>query len=128
MGFNIQNSSWKIVLASLDSRTPVILEDEAGNLVGSFWGEEKDSDIEFLESKVAEFLAKGKVPMRGEAYADKIYYFNTPSSARTSEQNRVWAGMAKETAHQLGTPISAIIGWIENLKLISEDDPGVKII
>ncbi len=38
------------------------------------------------------------------------------SAARKGEQNRVWAGMAKETAHQLGTPISAIIGWIEHLK------------
>lgn len=38
------------------------------------------------------------------------------SSARRAEQNRVWVGMAKETAHQLGTPISAIIAWIEHLK------------
>jgi signal transduction histidine kinase len=38
------------------------------------------------------------------------------SSSRRAEQNRVWAGMAKETAHQLGTPISAILGWIEYLK------------
>ncbi|MBK8670411.1 MAG: HAMP domain-containing histidine kinase [Saprospiraceae bacterium] len=38
------------------------------------------------------------------------------SSSRKAEQNRVWAGMAKETAHQLGTPISAILGWIEYLK------------
>jgi signal transduction histidine kinase len=38
------------------------------------------------------------------------------NSSRKAEQNRVWAGMAKETAHQLGTPISAIIGWIEYLR------------
>jgi signal transduction histidine kinase len=45
-------------------------------------------------------------------------------SIKKSEQNRVWAGMAKETAHQLGTPISGIIGWTEYLKnmtLLSED-------
>lgn len=46
----------------------------------------------------------------------------TFSAARRSEQNLVWVGMAKETAHQLGTPISAILGWIENLKLLNEDD------
>jgi two-component sensor histidine kinase len=34
-----------------------------------------------------------------------------------SMQNRVWVGMAKETAHQLGTPLSSLIGWIEYLKL-----------
>ncbi len=39
------------------------------------------------------------------------------SSARNSEQNQVWVGLAKETAHQLGTPISSMIGWIELLRL-----------
>lgn len=38
------------------------------------------------------------------------------SSAKRAEQNRVWVGMAKETAHQLGTPISAILAWIEHLR------------
>jgi signal transduction histidine kinase len=36
--------------------------------------------------------------------------------SRTAEQNRVWVGMAKETAHQLGTPISSLIAWVEYLK------------
>ena len=44
------------------------------------------------------------------------------SSARRAEQNQVWVGMAKETAHQLGTPITAIVGWIDHLKSIKEDD------
>ncbi|MCD4745684.1 MAG: HAMP domain-containing histidine kinase [Bacteroidales bacterium] len=39
------------------------------------------------------------------------------SSARKSEQNQVWVGLAKETAHQLGTPLSSMIAWIELLKL-----------
>lgn len=38
------------------------------------------------------------------------------SSSRTNEQNRVWVGMAKETAHQLGTPSSSLLGWLEYLK------------
>lgn len=41
------------------------------------------------------------------------YAFN---SARKSEQNMVWVGMAKETAHQLGTPISSLLAWVELLK------------
>ena len=44
------------------------------------------------------------------------------SSARKAQENRVWVGMAKETAHQLGTPISAIIGWIEHIKMVREED------
>jgi hypothetical protein len=44
------------------------------------------------------------------------------SSTRESEQNQVWVGMAKETAHQLGTPIAAIMGWIEHLRMTHEGD------
>lgn len=39
------------------------------------------------------------------------------SFARRSEQNRVWAGMARETAHQIGTPLSSIMAWLELLKM-----------
>jgi signal transduction histidine kinase len=39
------------------------------------------------------------------------------SYARKSEQNRVWAGMAKETAHQIGTPLSSIMAWMELLRM-----------
>ena len=45
------------------------------------------------------------------------------SYARRSEQNQVWAGMAKETAHQLGTPLSSLMGWIELMKM--QDEPFV---
>ena len=37
--------------------------------------------------------------------------------ASRSEKNRLWAGMAKETAHQLGTPVSSLKGWVELLKI-----------
>ena len=40
-------------------------------------------------------------------------FFNT---SKISEQNKLWAGMAKETAHQIGTPLSSLVGWIEILK------------
>ena len=39
------------------------------------------------------------------------------SVSRRAEQDQVWVGMAKETAHQLGTPISSLIGWMEYLKM-----------
>ncbi|GAB3923988.1 sensor histidine kinase [Mucilaginibacter myungsuensis] len=46
------------------------------------------------------------------------------SSSRRSEQNQVWVGLAKETAHQLGTPISSLMAWIELIKdkYNAEDD------
>lgn len=48
------------------------------------------------------------------------------SYARRSEQNQVWVGMAKETAHQLGTPLSSMVAWVELLKLKGLDDDTVK--
>lgn len=44
------------------------------------------------------------------------------STARRGEQNRVWAGMSKETAHQLGTPISSLVGWVEILRSQGVDE------
>ncbi|OAD90615.1 two-component sensor histidine kinase [Aequorivita soesokkakensis] len=43
-----------------------------------------------------------------------VYLFYKTS--KSSEQNRLWAGMAKETAHQIGTPLSSLVGWTEILK------------
>lgn len=43
------------------------------------------------------------------------------STFRKAEQNKVWAGMAKETAHQLGTPLSSLIGWIQILETNGTD-------
>lgn len=43
--------------------------------------------------------------------------------AKRNEQNKVWVGLAKETAHQLGTPVSSLMAWIELLKLKAESRP-----
>ncbi len=47
--------------------------------------------------------------------------YNYYKSTKMATQNKLWAGMAKETAHQIGTPLSSLIGWIELLK--TEDIP-----
>lgn len=46
------------------------------------------------------------------------------ASTKKAEQNKVWVGLSKETAHQLGTPISSLIAWIEYLRL-KEIDPSL---
>jgi len=57
----------------------------------------------------------------GFLFIGVVYFFYT--TTKNSEQNKLWAGMAKETAHQIGTPLSSLIGWTEILK--SEDvDPS----
>ena len=121
---------------------PTIVEYSDGALEGNNWGGPRDTLNSFLESKKRDYLASGKAPI-SVPYGQKIYFFDSPlytrikffplvqvllisififlgyysvTSSRRAEQNRVWAGMAKETAHQLGTPISAILAWIEFLK------------
>lgn len=52
--------------------------------------------------------------------------YNFYKSTKMATQNKLWAGMAKETAHQIGTPLSSLIGWVEILK--TEDiDPSITL-
>ena len=44
------------------------------------------------------------------------------TSNKIAEQNKLWTGMAKETAHQIGTPLSSLLGWIAILKMENVDD------
>ncbi len=126
---------------------PSITDDGEGKLLGGNWGEERDTNQVFLAKKLKEFDSLNREPLDGYGYADKIYIFPSPtltyiryfpivqiglvtlfvvfgyflfSASKRAEQNRVWAGMAKETAHQLGTPISAILAWIEHLRMTTE--------
>lgn len=134
---------------------PVIFEDENGELTGYNWDESKNEDKAFLAHQKALFLSDGMKPIKGTGYMNNIYCFNSPllnyikyypliqfflvglfilmgyfafSASRKAEQNRVWAGMAKETAHQLGTPISAIMAWIMHLKEGTKDEEQKEII
>ena len=47
------------------------------------------------------------------------------TSSKVAEQNKLWTGMAKETAHQIGTPLSSLLGWIAILKMENADDKYV---
>jgi K+-sensing histidine kinase KdpD len=53
-----------------------------------------------------------------------IYMFY--SSNKVAETNKLWTGMAKETAHQIGTPLSSLLGWIAILKMEKVDDQYVE--
>lgn len=136
---------------------PIIFVDETENIYGGAnWGADKDTNMVFLQKKLAEIKATGRKPIEGEGYARYIYYEHTRllklltffpiiqvflilvfvfigymafSAAKKSEQNQVWIGMAKETAHQLGTPVSAIMAWIEHLNtIIQSNDEGKEVL
>lgn len=54
-----------------------------------------------------------------------VFGYITFRSSRDDEQNRVWIGLAKETAHQLGTPTSSLLGWLEYLRSQPIDQTAV---
>ncbi len=134
------------------SDVPIVMENEEGVLTGYNYEENgvPSHDQEFLEEMKASCLRSGNKPIKGIDYFHRIYFDNSTlykrisifplvqilllstfvffgyyvfSTSRKAEQNRVWAGMAKETAHQLGTPISAILGWIAHLRESSANNP-----
>ncbi len=141
---NTEDTQLALSILKNFSDFPIIMENEQGKLTGYNYEEgEINKDQAFLEKRKAAYLKSGKEPIKGYGYSNRIYPENSKlhrrialfpmaqilllttfvlfgyyvfSTSRKAEQNRVWAGMAKETAHQLGTPISAIIGWIEHLK------------
>lgn len=51
--------------------------------------------------------------------------YNYYQSTKVATQNKLWAGMAKETAHQIGTPLSSLIGWLEIMKADNVDETTV---
>lgn len=57
-------------------------------------------------------------------FASVIYMFF--KSNKVADQNKLWTGMAKETAHQIGTPLSSLLGWVEILRLENTDKNTVK--
>lgn len=57
-------------------------------------------------------------------FASVIYLFF--KSNKIADQNKLWTGMAKETAHQIGTPLSSLLGWIEILRLEGTEETTVK--
>ena len=125
---------------------PMILCDENNTVVDYSYIEtpEKNKE-EFLQLKIEEFKSKNKPVVAkiddlsnyylyyGESVVLKrltmypyiqltvVFIFILVSffaliSAQKAEQNKVWVGLSKETAHQLGTPISSLMAWVEFLK------------
>ncbi len=131
------------------NKIPIIVTDEKDNVsFGSNYGLTKNNNKEYLSKRLAKLKSQGIQPIRSEL--NNVYFENSRilkwlkffpyiqamlllgflalgvigfSASQREQQNRVWVGMAKETAHQLGTPIGAIVAWVENLKLLSNDEP-----
>ncbi len=130
---------------------PVILVDEKDNLLSSKNVKEPLNDVDgFYRNEINRLKQKNPVieVKLGDSsqyiyYDDslllkQLYYFPYVqlgiifffilmafvafSSTKKAEQNRVWVGLSKETAHQLGTPISSLLAWVDLLKMKHEED------
>ena len=122
---------------------PVILTDDKGEVI--FYRNIKDTVGPQFEKSLEELIANGnRIDIEySPTEIQHIYYEDSTllkrlsrypwielsvmvaflivayigfNSMKKMEQNRLWVGLSKETAHQLGTPISSLLGWIEYLK------------
>ena len=128
-----------------NTSTPMILANKDGSIKTHNMPNELESDSLNLQKKISQFKNENDpipVSYKGEELAT-LYYGNSDvlnklkfypiallliiflfaaviffffKTNKASEQNKVWAGMAKETAHQIGTPLTSLLGWNEILK------------
>ncbi len=143
---NEQIESFNRDIITNAASAPVIYTDHEQNVIAfGNLDSSHIQNREFIEEKIEEMKAVNQpiAIQLGDGPERYIYYDDSPllvklklypfvqlgvialflliayylfSTARHAEQNQVWVGMAKETAHQLGTPLSSLLAWIEVLK------------
>jgi len=128
-----------------NTTTPMITVDQDGNIGHKNIDEKKAKDTTCLQNLILKFSSENTpIEMRfGDEVLATLYYGNSPllnklkyyplallliiflfgtvaylfyRSTKNAAENKLWSGMAKETAHQIGTPLSSLIGWAEILK------------
>lgn len=134
---------------------PILIADAEGNYTqGKNIDQEKAADPKWVANKIEEMKSQAE-PIEidfGDGDKHYLYFQNSTllfklrlypiillvvislfiviayiafSNARKSEQNQVWNGLAKETAHQIGTPLTSLMGWIELLSDRPENESMV---
>lgn len=141
---NLNELTLKIL--SSNKTTPMLVIKENGSLESyNNVDESKMSDTTYVKNLMLKFEQENKpiAIVVGDKIDSKIYYGNSElinklkyyplallliillfsavifffyKSNKNASQNKLWSGMAKETAHQIGTPLSSLIGWTEILK------------
>lgn len=135
--------SFYLDMVQENTTIPAIVVNDIGQITQHInLNPDKINDKKYLEKKLEEFKSSNEaisIPIDDGVY-HKVYYGESSvlrqlryypwivlgvvslfilvsylsfSFSRRAEQNQVWVGLAKETAHQLGTPISSLMGWIE---------------
>lgn len=89
----------------------------AGNLIVVDLGDGDAQHLYYSDSSIIKQLTRFPYVQMGLVSVFVLLAYFVFSGARRAEQNRVWVGMAKETAHQLGTPTSSLLGWVDLLRM-----------
>lgn len=115
---NIVNDKEKMVafLQDLKSQNqPVVMQ----YLPNKFW------NIYYGDSSLLKKLKYYPIALLLIIFLFALLIYNFYRSTKMATQNKLWAGMAKETAHQIGTPLSSLIGWVEIMKANNVDKTTV---
>jgi len=151
-----QNLDFLLTIIQNNNTVPVILTDGHDNIINTRnLGQLKTQDPGFMAEKIEKMKSDNQpiIIELGNGFTNRIYYkdsiilsqliyypfiqlgfiilfilasYLALSSSRKAEQNRVWVGMSKETAHQLGTPTTSLSGWVEILQNNYPDIPVIK--
>lgn len=89
---------------------------EGGQMIENTYVDGKTNFLYYKGSNLLSKLRLYPLYLLGVISIYMLISYMAFSNARRSEQNKVWTGMAKETAHQIGTPLSALLGWLGYLK------------
>ena len=145
------NVDLPLAVLSKNTTIPIALTTKDGDVINvSNFPEEAQNDRN-LQQKILNDLKSQNAPIEVEFLDDNqyVYYGNSSlitklkyyplalvailvlfgllvysyfRASKMSSENKLWAGMAKETAHQIGTPLSSLLGWIEIMKLDDMDE------
>lgn len=139
---------------SRNTTIPIVLVGTDGKIVDVRNVDEKTQESDALQQKLLKRLATENIPIEVEHPYGKIsiYYGNSSlitklkyypialiailalfsglvysyfRTSKISAENKLWAGMAKETAHQIGTPLSSLLGWVEIMRMDEVDEVTV---
>jgi signal transduction histidine kinase len=151
-----QNLDFLLTIIQNNNTVPVILTDGHDNIINTRnLGQLKTQDPGFMAEKIEKMKSDNQpiIIDLGNGFTNRIYYkdsiilsqliyypfiqlgfiilfilssYLALSSSRKAEQNRVWVGMSKETAHQLGTPTTSLSGWVEILQNNYPEIPVIK--
>ena len=149
-----QNVEFLSTIIENNNTVPVILTDESDSIISvRNFDAHKTGDYRYIKEQLEKIKERNKPIVNNleKGHYNLIYYKDSIiltmliyypyiqlgiiiffilvsylafRSSRKAEQNQVWVGMSKETAHQLGTPTSSLAGWIE---ILEQKHPGISI-